>query len=91
MLCQLQERRQASVAAASSTILEELEEKVKEMEEVLGVKEEELRQKEEELHLKSELVGVKEQELRLADAEASELNSQLQARDAALIEKVGIL
>ncbi|KAK3856910.1 hypothetical protein Pcinc_036809 [Petrolisthes cinctipes] len=81
------ERRQANVVAASSTILEELEEKVKEMEEVLGVKEEELRQKEEELRLRSELVGVKEQELRLADAEASELNSQLQARDAALIEK----
>ncbi|KAK4305379.1 hypothetical protein Pmani_022723 [Petrolisthes manimaculis] len=81
------ERRQAKVVAASSTILEELEEKVKEMEEVLGVKEEELRQKEEQLRLRSELVGVKEQELRLADAEASELNSKLQTHDAALIEK----
>lgn len=51
----------------SSTILEELEEKVRELEEAIGRKEE---------------------ELRLADNEASELNQQLQSRDAALTLKV---
>lgn len=51
----------------SSTILEELEEKVRELEEALGRKEE---------------------ELRLADVEACEINSQLEARDAALAQKV---
>ena len=51
----------------SSTILEELEEKVRELEEVLCRKEE---------------------ELRLADVEACEINSHLEARDAALAQKV---
>ncbi|XP_063862381.1 uncharacterized protein LOC135101930 isoform X4 [Scylla paramamosain] len=51
----------------SSTILEELEEKVRELEEALGRKEE---------------------ELRLADVEACEINSQLEARDAALAQKI---
>lgn len=51
----------------SSTILEELEEKVKELEEA---------------------VGCKEEELRLADVEACEINSQLEAKDAALEQKV---
>lgn len=51
----------------SSTILEELEEKIKELEEA---------------------VGCKEEELRLADVEACEINSQLEARDAALEQKV---
>ncbi|XP_045138184.1 microtubule-associated protein futsch-like isoform X6 [Portunus trituberculatus] len=51
----------------SSTILEELEEKVRELEEALGRKEE---------------------ELRLADVEACEINSQLEARDTALAQKI---
>lgn len=51
----------------SSTILEELEEKVKELEEA---------------------VSRKEEELRLADVEACDINSQLEAKDAVLEQKV---
>lgn len=58
---------QRRIPQGSSTILEELEEKVRELEEALGRKEE---------------------ELRLADIEACETNGQLEARDAALAQKV---